>query len=112
IALDPFPYNGTTTTCEALFMGVPVITLAGTMHPGRVAASLLTSVGLEDLIAHTQDEYIAIAQRLATDAPRRADLRSRLRPTLLASPLCDGSAFSRRMDRALRTMWRRWCSPP
>lgn len=111
IALDPFPYNGTTTTCEALFMGVPVITLAGAMHAGRVGASLLSCVGLKDLIADSGDGYIAIAQRLAADPGRRAELRAGLRPRLLASRLCDAAAFSQRMDRAFRTMWRRWCSP-
>jgi protein O-GlcNAc transferase len=112
IALDPFPYNGTTTTCEALFMGVPVITLAGDVHAGRVGASLLTCVGLKDLIADSEDGYIAIARQLAADTTRRAGLRTGLRATLLASPLCDAAAFSQRMDQAFRTMWRAWCASP
>jgi predicted O-linked N-acetylglucosamine transferase (SPINDLY family) len=109
IALDPFPYNGTTTTCEALYMGVPVVTLAGTMHPGRVGASLLTCVGLPDLIAHSEDEYLAIAQRLAADPARRTNLRSELRGMVLRSPLCDAPSFATRMEAALRRMWRTWC---
>jgi predicted O-linked N-acetylglucosamine transferase (SPINDLY family) len=109
IALDPFPYNGTTTTCEALYMGVPVVTLAGNMHPGRVGASLLTCVGLGDLVAHSEEEYLAIAQRLAADQARRADLRTRLRGMVLSSPLCDAPAFAKRLDEAFRRMWRSWC---
>jgi predicted O-linked N-acetylglucosamine transferase (SPINDLY family) len=112
IALDPFPYNGTTTTCEALFMGVPVITLRGNMHPGRVGTSLISAIGLQDLIAQSESDYITIAQRLAADEPRRAHLREHLRATLLASPLCDALAFSQRMDASLRTIWQHWCSSP
>ena len=110
IALDPFPYNGTTTTCEALFMGVPVVTLAGATHAGRVGASLLTCVGLPDLVARSEDGYIDIARALASDAARRAELRTNLRAMVLGSALCDAAAFSQRMDRAFRTMWRTWCS--
>jgi predicted O-linked N-acetylglucosamine transferase (SPINDLY family) len=109
VALDTFPYNGTTTTCEALYMGVPVVTLAGNMHPGRVGASLLTCVGLGDLVAHSEEEYLAIAQRLAADQARRADLRTRLRGMVLSSPLCDAPAFAKRLDEAFRRMWRSWC---
>jgi predicted O-linked N-acetylglucosamine transferase (SPINDLY family) len=109
IALDPFPYNGTTTTCEALYMGVPVVTLAGNMHAGRVGASLLTCAGLADLIAHGEEEYLAIARRLAADPARRARLRGGLRATVLSSALCDAPAFAQRLDEAFRRMWRTWC---
>jgi predicted O-linked N-acetylglucosamine transferase (SPINDLY family) len=109
IALDPFPYNGTTTTCEALAAGVPVITLKGAMHAGRVGASLLNCVGLGELVAATEEEYIAIAQRLACDPVRRAWLRRELRGIMLSSPLCDAPAFAQRFDAALRQMWRSWC---
>jgi predicted O-linked N-acetylglucosamine transferase (SPINDLY family) len=112
IALDPFPYNGTTTTCEALFMGVPVIALAGTMHSGRVGASLLNAVGLKDLIAESESDFISIAQRLASNESRRTQLRENLRAVLLSSPLCDARAFSKRMDHALRSIWQTWCSSP
>ena len=109
IGLDSFPYNGVTTTCEALWMGVPVITLAGRAHAGRVGVSLLTAVGLEDLIAETPDEYAAIARRLADDLDRLSALRSDLRSRMTASPLCDQAGLAKTVKNAYRTMWRRWC---
>lgn len=111
IALDPFPYDGTTTTCEALWMGVPVITLTGRAHAGRVGVSLLAAAGLSELIARNPDEYIAIAKGLASDPARLAALRSSIRPKLAASPLCDGVAYARRLEEAYRAAWRRWCAP-
>ncbi len=110
IALDTFPYNGTTTTCEALWMGVPVITIAGNRHAGRVGASLLTRVGLTDLIADTQDEYVDVAVRLAHDVERLAALRTGLRGQLARSPVCDGKAFAEQLEEAYRNMWGRWCA--
>jgi predicted O-linked N-acetylglucosamine transferase (SPINDLY family) len=98
IALDTFPYHGTTTTCEALWMGVPVVTLAGAMHAGRVGVSLLTNVGLPELIARDEDDYVRIAAQLAADQPRLANLRQSLRSQVAASPLCDGPAFCRRFE--------------
>jgi len=109
IALDPFPYNGTTTSCEALWMGVPVVTLAGTMHAGRVGVSLLTRVGLQDLIANDTAEYIRIAAALAADRERLARLRTELRPQMAASPLCDPARFVRDIETAYRRMWTHWC---
>jgi protein O-GlcNAc transferase len=103
VALDPFPYNGTTTTCEALFMGVPVVTLAGAMHPGRVGVSLLNAIGEGSLIARSEDEYV----RIAAGAAGRS--RAELRGKLLSSPLCDGPGFARRMEGALRGVWAAWC---
>jgi predicted O-linked N-acetylglucosamine transferase (SPINDLY family) len=111
IALDPFPYAGTTTTCETLWMGVPLVTLAGQAHAGRVGASLLTRVGLEDLIAEDTDGYVRIAAALAADPARLAELRSSLRGRMAASPLCDAPAFARKIEAAYRTMWRRWAEP-
>jgi predicted O-linked N-acetylglucosamine transferase (SPINDLY family) len=110
IALDPFPYNGTTTTCEALWMGVPVVTLRGDRHAGRVGASLLNQIDLTDLIANSVEEYAEIAVALASNARRLDDLRRSLRPRMAASPLCDGRAFARKMEGAFRTMWQHWCS--
>jgi predicted O-linked N-acetylglucosamine transferase (SPINDLY family) len=110
IGLDPLPYNGTTTTCEALWMGVPVITLAGNRHAGRVGVSLLTNVGLPELIARNENEYLDIAVKLAADPARLEDYRASLRRRLAASPLCDGPGFSRRFEGALRAAWKQYCA--
>lgn len=109
IAIDPFPYNGTTTTCEALWMGVPVVTLQGDRHSTRVGASLLTQAGLTDWIADSVDGYVERALALAANPQRLAKLRLTLRPQLAASSLCDGAAFARKMEDAFRGMWRRYC---
>jgi protein O-GlcNAc transferase len=112
IALDPFPYNGTTTTCESLWMGVPVVTLRGDRHAGRVGASLLDQVGLTDLIANSVEEYVEIALALAGNPERLGDLRRSLRPRLAASPLCDGRAFAHKIEATFRHLWRLWCEAP
>ncbi|MEA2733899.1 MAG: protein O-GlcNAc transferase, partial [Humisphaera sp.] len=108
IALDTFPYNGTTTTCEAMWMGVPVITLVGKYHLSRVGRSLLTAVGLADLIAQSPQEYIAIAARLAGDNERRRQLRRDLRAQMRRSPLMDSLRFARNVESAYREMWKRY----
>jgi len=110
VALDTFPYNGTTTTCEALWMGVPVVTLAGVTHVARVGASLLTSVGLGELIAHRAEEYISIAASLAGNESRLRELRGTLRQRMGRSPLMDGPGFARDVEAAYREVWRRWCA--
>lgn len=110
IGLDPFPYNGTTTTCEALWMGVPVVTLAGDRHAGRVGISLLRRVGLSDLAAETPADYVAKAVALAADADRRNALRRDLRAMMAG--LTDGAAFTRNLEAAYRDLWRKWCSSP
>jgi protein O-GlcNAc transferase len=109
IALDTFPYNGTTTTCEALWMGVPVVVLRGDRHAGRVGVSILSHAGLEDLIADDPGRYREIAVALAKDAGRRAALRESLRGTVSESALCDGRAYTLELQDAMRRMWRRWC---
>jgi protein O-GlcNAc transferase len=109
VALDPFPYNGTTTTCEALSMGVPVVTLRGDRHAGRVGASLLTQIGSTDLIADSVEAYVTTAAALAGDPARLADLRHSLRPQIAASSLCDAPGFARKVGEAYRAMWARWC---
>jgi protein O-GlcNAc transferase len=106
IALDPFPYNGTTTTCEALWMGVPVVTLPGQTHAGRVGTSLLSTVGLQDLIAKDQTHYVQLAKDLAADQTQLATLRSELRQRVAQSPLTDARAFARDIEDAYRKMVR------
>ena len=110
IALDTFPYNGTTTTCEALWMGVPVVALAGHSHAGRVGVSLLNCVGLSDLVGRDPQDYLARAAALAENPARLSGLRQRLRDTVNASPLCDGAAFARKIEAAYRDVWRTWCA--
>ena len=112
IALDSFPYHGTTTTCEALWMGVPVVTLSGNTHASRVSASLLTAMKLPELIARTPEEFIAITMNLARDGARLAELRRTLRPRMQASPLMDQDHFAKNLEAAYRQMWRAWCSAP
>jgi len=109
IALDPFPFNGSTTTFEALWMGVPVVTLLGDRMMSRWTASMLDKVGLDDLIARTPEEYIAIALELAADRDRLAELRTTLRERVARSLLCDGPKTTRYFERALRAVWRKWC---
>jgi protein O-GlcNAc transferase len=109
IALDTFPYHGTTTTCEALWMQVPVVTLAGSTHVSRVGVSLMTNVGLGELVAHGEDEYVRIASELARDLPRLAQLRASLRGRMQDSPLMDARRFASGIEDAYRTVWRNWC---
>jgi predicted O-linked N-acetylglucosamine transferase (SPINDLY family) len=108
IALDTFPYHGTTTTCEAMWMGVPVVTLAGQTHAGRVGVSLLGILGLDDLIAPNRQAYVRIAIELARDPQRLASLRQSLRPRMLTSPLMNGYDFVRRLESAYCLMWGQW----
>jgi protein O-GlcNAc transferase len=109
IALDTFPYHGTTTTCEALWMGVPVVTLAGAVHRSRVGVSLLRSVGLPELVAGSWDEYVEIAAGLAGDRGRLVELRAGMRERMRESRLMDGAGLAREVEGAYRDMWRRWC---
>jgi len=109
IALDTFPYNGTTTTCEALWMGVPVVTLAGDVHMSRVGATLLTAVGLESLVAAEAEQYVEFAVRLGRDPEHRAALSGSMRERMTRSPLLDHAGFARRIESAYRAAWRAWC---
>ena len=109
IGLDTFPYNGTTTTCEAMWMGVPVVTIAGPAHVSRVSASLLTAAGLPELIAADDAGFVTICQRLAGDAAGLAGYRTTLRERMRTSALCDQSRFGRTFGDALRWMWREAC---
>ncbi len=108
IALDPLPYNGITTTCDALWMGVPVVSLAGETAAGRAGRSILSNIGLTDLIAQTPEQYIQLAANLAHDLPRLATLRSTLRDRMQKSPLMDAPRFAHNIEFAYRTMWREW----
>jgi predicted O-linked N-acetylglucosamine transferase (SPINDLY family) len=110
IALDPFPYAGGATTCDALWAGVPVVTLAGQTAVGRGGASILSNVGAQDLIAATEDAYVRIASDLASDVPRTAGLRRSLRPRMQSSSLTNDSRFAGNVETAFRQMWRSWCT--
>ncbi|MBM3571813.1 MAG: tetratricopeptide repeat protein [Alphaproteobacteria bacterium] len=112
VILDPTPFNGCTATFEALWMGRPVVTLAGTRFLGRMGASFLTSAGLPELVARSPDEYVAIAVALATDRERLQELSVSLRERVARSRLCDGPAYVRSIQGAYRNMWRTWCARP
>lgn len=109
IALDPFPFSGTTTTCQSLWMGAPVITLAGRVHAARVTTGMLTSVGLAELVANSEDEYVNIATRLARNIGKMAELRSGMRQRMLNSPLTDAVRFALHLENAYRTVWKDRC---
>jgi protein O-GlcNAc transferase len=110
IALDPFPYNGGLTTVEALWMGVPVVTLRGRRWVGRAAESILTTVGLSDLVADDGNDYARIVKALADDRHRLGALHSRLRAMVEGSALCDGPGLTRAVESLYRDMWKTWCA--
>jgi len=112
IALDPFPFNGSTTTFEALWMGVPVVTLAGTRFLSRVGASVLHQVGLDELVATDHAGYVARAVSLALDRERLGRLRAELRGRVARSPLCDAPGYARSFWAALRRVWADRCRAP
>jgi protein O-GlcNAc transferase len=109
IALDTFPYAGGTTTCDALWMGTPVVTMAGERGVGRGGVSILSNVGLPELIAQRPAEYVEIAVTMANDAARLRELRESLRERMQASPLMNAPRFARDVESAYREMWRAWC---
>ena len=108
VSLDVFPWCGHTTACESLWMGVPVITLLGDRHAGRMTASVLKVLGLEDWVARSTADYIAIAQRARADTAGLARLRPALRDRMRRAPLCDGRAWTAGLEAVYRTLWRRW----
>ncbi|MCW5623789.1 MAG: tetratricopeptide repeat protein [Burkholderiales bacterium] len=110
LALDSFPYNGTTTSLNALWMGVPFVTRAGRTHVSRVGASVLTNVGLDDWITHSADDYVTAACRHAKDLDVLAQLRATLRQRMMGSALMDEPGFTRRLEAAYRDRWRQWCA--
>jgi len=109
LGLDPFPYGGGLTTCEALWMGVPVITCPGQTFGSRHSLSHLSSVGLTGTIARDLDDYVALAARWAEDLPRLGSVRAGLRPQMAASTLCDSRRFTADFAAVLRGVWRKWC---
>jgi predicted O-linked N-acetylglucosamine transferase (SPINDLY family) len=108
ICLDTFPYNGHTTTLDALWMGVPVVTRVGRTVVGRAGWSQLSNLNLSELAAQTDEQFGTIAAELAADLPRLAELRRTLRPRMAASPLMDARRFARNVEQAYRRMWREW----
>ena len=109
IALDSFPCNGGATTCETLWMGVPLVSLAGEAFLARAGLSLLTTVGLQELVAHSEDEYLRVAMELARDPARLAQLRAGLRGRMRASPLLAAAAFTCDLEDLYRAAWTQWC---
>ncbi|MDV2856432.1 tetratricopeptide repeat protein [Oceanimonas sp. CAM02] len=109
IALDPWPYSGGLTTCEAMFMGVPVVTYPGPTFAGRHSATHLTHVGLGQLVANSWEEYCDLVVNLANDPENLANIRKHLRNALLESPLCDAKSFARHFSNAMRAIWQRHC---
>ncbi len=110
IALDPFPYSGGLTTCEALWMGVPVVTLTGQAFCGRHSTSHLSNVGLPELVAATPEDYVQLAVALVQDPARLITLRQGLRERMAASPLCDAAGYTRALEAAYREMWKKYCA--
>ena len=110
IALDSFPYNGTTTTCEALYMGTPVITFLGDRHSSRVSASLLTAIGHKELIAESEQDYVKLAIELANDTTRLKNYNENLRADMLESPLCDAPSFTHNLENLYKNVWENYCS--
>jgi protein O-GlcNAc transferase len=109
VGLDTFPFNGATTTAEALWVGVPVVTMSGNTHVSRVGLSLVTSVGLGELCAGDVAGYVATAVKLGNDVERIQRLRETMRQRVERSPLMDAKGFTRAMEAAYREMWKRWC---
>lgn len=110
IALDPFPYNGGTTTCEALAMGVPVVGMRGDRFVSRAAATLLHNAGLDELMTNDPEEYIEKAIALGRDVASLAVMRANMRNRLAQSTLYDSAGFTRNLEHAYREVWRRWCA--
>ncbi|MGA3066386.1 MAG: tetratricopeptide repeat protein [Tepidisphaeraceae bacterium] len=110
IYLDTFPVNGHTVTCHALWMGLPVVTLAGEVHCGRLGASVLNNLGLAEWIAQSPAEYVRLAVELAGDLKRLENLRAALRERMKNSPLLDAAGFAREVERGFRRVWEEWCA--
>jgi predicted O-linked N-acetylglucosamine transferase (SPINDLY family) len=112
VALDALPFSGQTTTCECLWMGVPVVTLAGGRFSARVSAAILSRAGFGEWVATTEAEYAGIASRLALNLPGLEELRRTLRTRFAASPVLDGARVARDLEALYRQAWRVWCGSP
>jgi protein O-GlcNAc transferase len=110
IALDPVPFNGHTTTCDAAWMGCPTIMLAGEMYAQRYGGSVLRNIGLTDLVTDDDDDYIRTAAQLARDVERLSHIRATLRSTMQQSPITDGPGFTHGLEKIYRQIWRDWCN--
>ena len=109
LGLDTFPYSGGLTTCEAMWMGVPVVTCPGETFASRHSISHLSNAGLTETIAADLSQYADLAVQLAEDLPRLVTWRAELRGRMAASPLCDGPRFAANLIEQLREVWRQWC---
>ncbi len=109
IALDPFPYNGGVTSCDTLWMGTPLLTLAGDSYVSRQGIAILSNVGMEDWIAKTPEEYIEKAKKSAAEIARLSLLRGKLRDTLKKSAICDWTSYSKKWEEAVRNLWKNYC---
>ncbi|MFG0314250.1 MAG: hypothetical protein ACF8LL_08705, partial [Phycisphaerales bacterium] len=109
-ALDTFPYTGTTTTCEAMHMGVPTVTLLGQSHAGRVSASLMHATDTQDWITQSPEQYTQRARAAHEQGPRSAQDRRSLREQLAASPLCDEHEYASKIADAFQNLWHAWCA--
>ena len=110
IALDPFPFSGATTSCEALWMGVPVVTCPLETFASRQTLGILSSIGVTDTVASDPKHYVQLSVELASDLERLAELRAGMRQRLASSPLCNGPEFAASFMRAVRTAWHSWCA--
>jgi protein O-GlcNAc transferase len=109
ICLDTFPYNGHTTSMDALWMGVPVVTLAGPTPPGRVGVTHARNLNMPELIAQNEEDFAKVAARLAGDLPALEQIRKSLRPRMGKSPLMDGKTFAKKVEHIYRQVWKKWC---
>jgi len=110
VALDPVPFNGHTTTCDAAWMGCPTVMRDGDIYANRYGGSVLRNIGCSDLIAEADEDYVRIGCRLVADLSRLQELRSGLRQAMERSPITDGKSFTSNLELAYRNMWHSWCA--
>ena len=110
MTLDPYPFNGGTTTCHSLWMGAPVLTLTGDRHASRMGLSMMTKIGFPEFVAYSPEEYVTIGAKLAADLPRLRQVRLTMRDHLKASPLLDAAGYTRDLEEVYRDVWAKWCA--